>query len=136
MEIGQDACQALEPQAQSLFVVALATNRMDPAEAVMAGRDNRGHQLVPTVVVDVVEGLADSLLDDRAIKHDPPPDCENGIEASPPSARSRTLNDGDATVVRYEPCGGSSASRTRVRDVMPSFGKSRYRCVLTVRWER
>src|SRR5215475_726706 len=72
MEIGQDACQALEPQAQSLFVVALATNRMDPAEAVMDSRDNRGHQLVPTVVVDVVEGLADSLLDDRAIKHEIP----------------------------------------------------------------
>src|SRR5262252_7392496 len=70
MEIGQDSRQALEPQAQSLLVVTLTTNRVDPAETVMDSWADGGHQLVPTMVVDVVEGQADSLLDDRAVKHE------------------------------------------------------------------
>src|SRR5262249_42609170 len=72
----------------------LTTNRVDAAETVMDAWDDRSHQLVPAMVVDVVESLADSLLDDRAVEHELPPDCENGLEASPTFAPSCTSNDG------------------------------------------
>src|SRR5215211_1115728 len=55
MEIGQDAAVALKPAAQGVFVVALATNRVGAAKAVMDVRHYGSQQLIPAMVVDVVE---------------------------------------------------------------------------------
>ncbi len=64
LEIRQDAAEALKPAAQLFLVVALTTKRVVAGNAVMdAGRDCF-HRLFPAMVVDVVERLSDSLLDD------------------------------------------------------------------------
>ena len=67
MEIGQDAADALKPAAQVFLVVALTTKRVGAGNAVMDLRRDCFHRLIPAMVVDVVEGLPDSLFDDVAV---------------------------------------------------------------------
>src|ERR687897_3897085 len=68
-EIGQDARETLEPAAQRFPVVALTTDGVDAAEAVMDVWGDRSHQFVPAMVVDVLEGLSDFPLDDCLVQH-------------------------------------------------------------------
>jgi len=63
MEIGQDAADALKPAAQGFLVVALTTNRVGTGKAVMDIRRDCFQQLIPAMVVDVVEALSDWFLD-------------------------------------------------------------------------
>ncbi len=64
LEIGQDAAEALKPAAQLFLVVALTTKRVVAGNAVMDARRDCFRHLFPAMVVDVVERLSDSLLDD------------------------------------------------------------------------
>src|SRR5438552_4172018 len=73
MESGQDASEALKPAAQSLFVAALATKRVGAGNTVMDTRRDCFHRFIPAVVVDMVEGLSDFLLDDVAVQHSTSP---------------------------------------------------------------
>jgi hypothetical protein len=59
MEIGQDAAEALQPAAHGFFVVALTTDRVGAGKAVMDIRRYWFQQLIPAMVVDVVEALSD-----------------------------------------------------------------------------
>jgi hypothetical protein len=59
MEIGQDAADALQPAVHGFFVVALTTNRVGAGKAVMDIRRYWFQQLIPAMVVDVVEALSD-----------------------------------------------------------------------------
>ena len=68
MEIGQDAAEALKPAPKGCFVVALTTNCVGAAEPVMDVRHGRFQQLIPAMVVDVVEASADQSLDEVAIE--------------------------------------------------------------------
>ena len=63
MEIGQDAADALKPAAQGFLVVALTANRVGAGKAVMDIRRDCFQQLIPAMVVDVVEALSDWFLD-------------------------------------------------------------------------
>jgi hypothetical protein len=67
MEIGQDAADALKPAAQGFFVVALTTNRVGAAKAVMDIRRDCFQQLISAMVVDVVEALSDQFLDKMTV---------------------------------------------------------------------
>ena len=67
VESGQDAAEALNPAAQGFFVVALTTKRVGALHAVMDTRRDCFHRLIPAMVVDVVEGLPDSLFDNRTV---------------------------------------------------------------------
>jgi hypothetical protein len=67
MEIGLDAAEALKPAAQGFFVVALTTKRVGAGQAVMDIRRDRFQHLIPAMVVEVVEALSDSFLDDVTV---------------------------------------------------------------------
>jgi hypothetical protein len=67
MEIGQDAAEALKPAAQGFFVVALTTKRVGAGNAMMDMRRDCFHRLIPAMVVDVVEGLSDSFLNNVTV---------------------------------------------------------------------
>src|SRR4051795_10307655 len=69
VEIGQNAGESLEPESQRRLVMALTANRVVAEKAVMDVRCDRSHQLVPATVVDLIEALPDSLLDDRVVEH-------------------------------------------------------------------
>jgi hypothetical protein len=53
---------------QGFFVVALTTNRVGAAKAVMDIRRDCLQQLIPAMVVDVVEALSDQFLDEIAVQ--------------------------------------------------------------------
>jgi hypothetical protein len=59
MEIGQDAAEALKPAAQGFFIVALTTNRVGAAEAMMNVWRDWFQQLIPAVIVNVIKALSD-----------------------------------------------------------------------------
>jgi hypothetical protein len=59
MEIGQDPSDALKPAVQGFFVVALTTKRVGTGEAVVDIRGDYFQQLIPAMVVDVIEALSD-----------------------------------------------------------------------------
>lgn len=63
MEIGQDAPDAIQPAVHGFFVVALATNRVGAGKTVMDVRRDWFQQLLPAMVIDVVEALSDQILD-------------------------------------------------------------------------
>jgi len=67
MEIGQDAAEALKPAAHGFFGVALTTKSVGAGDAVMNMRRDCFHRLVPAMVVDVVEGLSNSFLNNVAV---------------------------------------------------------------------
>src|SRR3954469_17809764 len=67
LERGQDASEPLEPAAQGRFVVALPAQRVIAGNTVMDMRRYRLHRFIPAMVVDMVEGLSDLLLDDVAV---------------------------------------------------------------------
>jgi hypothetical protein len=67
MESGQDAAEALKPAAQVFFAVALTTKRVGAGNAVMDMRRDCLHRFIPAVVVDVVEGLSDFVLDNVTV---------------------------------------------------------------------
>ena len=67
MESGQDAAEALKPAAQGFFVVALTTKRVGAGNAVMDMRRDCFHRFIPAMVVDVVEGLSDFVLDNVTV---------------------------------------------------------------------
>jgi hypothetical protein len=67
MDSGQDAAEAFKPAAQGFFVVALTTKRVGAGKAVMDIRRDWFQHLVPAMVVDVVEGLSDSFLDNVTV---------------------------------------------------------------------
>ena len=62
MEVGQDTCEAFEPSPQRVSVVAFAADRVVAEEPVVRRRRDRAHQLIPPMVVDLVEALADPLF--------------------------------------------------------------------------
>jgi len=59
--------EPLEPAAQGRFVVALPAQRVMAGNTVMDVRRDRLHRFIPAMVVDMVEGLSDFLLDDVAV---------------------------------------------------------------------
>ena len=68
-EIGLDAADALKPAAQGFFVMALTTKRVGAGQAVMDIRRDCFQHLIPAMVVEVVEALSDSFLDDVTVEH-------------------------------------------------------------------
>jgi hypothetical protein len=67
MEIGKDASEALKPAAHGFLVVALTTKRVGAGNAVMDMRRDCFHRFIPAMVVDVVEGLSDSFLNNVTV---------------------------------------------------------------------
>src|SRR5262245_28647466 len=59
VQVRKDASEALEPAPQCVTVVALSADRVCAQEPVMHVRRNGVDELIPPVVVDLIEALAD-----------------------------------------------------------------------------
>src|SRR5688572_25532826 len=62
-----DAAEALKPAAKGFFAVALTTKRVGAGNAVMNMRRDCFCRLIPSMVVNVVEGLLDFCLNNVAV---------------------------------------------------------------------